>query len=59
VPTYSITSSALRRRAVPHFAPSGAPPLGQNTATNVSLASQAQLEPNSHRYASLFEEQVL
>jgi hypothetical protein len=26
--------------AVPHFAPSGAPPLGQKTETNVSLASQ-------------------
>ena len=25
---------------VPHFAPSGAPPLGQNTETNVSFASQ-------------------
>jgi len=25
---------------VPHLAPSGAPPLGQNTETNVSLASQ-------------------
>src|SRR5882757_3350258 len=25
---------------VPHFAPSGAPPLGQNTETRVSLASQ-------------------
>jgi hypothetical protein len=25
---------------VPHFAPSGAPPLGQNTDTRVSLASQ-------------------
>jgi hypothetical protein len=24
---------------VPHFAPSGAPPLGQNTDTNVSSAS--------------------
>jgi hypothetical protein len=24
----------------PHFAPSGAPPLGQNTETNVSFASQ-------------------
>src|SRR5438309_9824378 len=25
----------------PHFAPSGAPPLGQNTETNISLASQS------------------
>jgi hypothetical protein len=25
---------------VPHFAPSGAPPLGQNTETKVSFASQ-------------------
>src|SRR5258708_8498967 len=31
---------------VPHFAPSGAPPLGQNTETNVSFASQL-IEPSA------------